>query len=199
MTKPVDCVRPFLIVILILILSSCASSRKQDGFSYKPAYSAPDMGSGEETIRENSVASSSPEQLSSQPMQSLKMAALEDGQKSQLDEVLHLSLEQIQSHPDIDFRTNVRSIAISYTGKNQEHLHEKQLKKLDKLSARLEKMKKKQEGPDVSWGPSNNLEWAILGAAAVGLFVGIFGAGFGWFVFLVAALAYLYFKLLHKN
>ena len=199
MTKPADCVRPFLIVILILILSSCALSRKQDGFSYKPAYSAPDMGGGEEIIAENSVAPSGPEQLTSQPLHSVQTGLKEDGQKAQLDEVLHLSLEQIQSHPDIDFRTNVRSIAINYTGKNQEQLHEKQLKKLDKLAARFEKMKKKEEGPDVSWGPSNNLEWAILGAAAVGLFVGIFGAGFGWFVFLVAALAYLYFKLLHKN
>jgi len=90
-------------------------------------------------------------------------------------------------------------MALQYGEKNQVSYSEKQLKKLDKISLKLEKMKKKEGGPDVSWGPSNNLEWAILGAAAVGLFVGIFGVGLGWFVFLIAALAYLFLKLIHNN
>lgn len=98
-----------------------------------------------------------------------------------------------------EFRTTVRKIAGGYAEKHATTLSEKQYRKLDRLAVKLEKKQLKKQGPDVSWGPSNNLEWAILGAAAVGLFVGIFGIGFGWAIFLIAALAYLYFKLLHNN
>jgi hypothetical protein len=98
-----------------------------------------------------------------------------------------------------EFKTTVREMAHQYGEKRQIRYSEKQLKKLDRIAVKLEKQHQKKQGPDVTWGPSNNLEWAILGAAAVGLFVGIFGIGFGWAIFLLAALAYLYFKLLHNN
>jgi hypothetical protein len=57
--------------------------------------------------------------------------------------------------------------------------------------------RKQQRQADVEWGPQNNLEIFLLAAAGVGLVVGFFSS-FGWFIFLVAALVYLYLKLL-KN
>jgi hypothetical protein len=106
---------------------------------------------------------------------------------------------QAEQKSALEFKTTVREMAHQYGEKRQIRYSEKQLKKLDRIAVKLEKHHQKKQGPDVTWGPSNNLEWAILGAAAVGLFVGIFGIGFGWAIFLLAALAYLYFKLLHNN
>lgn len=98
-----------------------------------------------------------------------------------------------------DMRSTMKVMATDYASRHDVRLSGRQMKQLDRLAVKMEKKYAKKQGPNVSWGPSNNLEWAILGAAAVGLFVGIFGIGFGWFIFLVAALAYLYFKLLHNN
>jgi hypothetical protein len=115
-----------------------------------------------------------------------------------LIEIAEKTAREVQMDGQAQFRSGVRKMADLYAEKTNTVYSEKQLKKLDKIALKLEK-KQQQKGPDVQWGPSNNLEWAILGAAAVGLFVGIFGIGFGWFIFLIAALAYLYFKLLHNN
>lgn len=90
----------------------------------------------------------------------------------------------------------VRELAGEYAEEKGIILSERQLKKLDRMGARLEKKSRRYE--DVNWAPENNLEIFILAAAAVGLVVGIF-SGAGWFVFVLAALAYLYLKLLHNK
>ena len=192
--KHADLVKPSLLALLTLLLFSCSLSRHQDGFTYKPAYSAPDFGSGEDVV----VNENAGNEIAVLPPANDHKFQLNEDQKDELQTIVSIGLAEEKK--DQDFKTVVRKMAVSYGEKNNEEYSEKQLKKLDRISTRLEKMKlQKEGGPDVSWGPSNNLEWAILGAAAVGLFVGIFGVGFGWFVFLVAALAYLFIKLLHKN
>ena len=200
MLKKAVLIKPLLLLILTTVLFSCASSRRQDGFTYKPTYSAPDIGAGEESpIIENIVINTTQgttNNLSTQPELSMH---LNDEQKGLMQEMVQVGLEDQKSNADLDFKNTVRKMALTYGEKTHVSFGKKQLKRLDRLAMKMEKMHKKESGPDVNWAPVNNLEWAILGAAAVGLFVGIFGVGFGWAVFLIAALAYLYFKLLHNN
>lgn len=180
-------------LVVIFSLASCSSTRYQEGFSYIPANPGPDMGSSE--IQIEGVRGKVEEV---QPMEGdvVKVEANEQ----ELTELVHTSIQVQHSQPaQTDFKASVREVARQYGEKHEVRYSEKQLRKLDKVASRLEKMQHRKQGPDVTWGPSNNLEWAILGAAAVGLFVGIFGIGFGWFIFAIAALAYLYFKLLHNN
>lgn len=183
------------------LFASCASSRFQDGFSYRPAHQGPDMSSVEETATiapptQKEYAAPVGEPNPPVPASASLSASQEELMKEMVQTGLTAQAEQGEKP---DFRTTVRKIAGSYAEKNATTLSEKQYRKLDRLAAKMEKKQLKKQGPNVSWGPSNNLEWAILGAAAVGLFVGIFGIGFGWAIFLIAALAYLYFKLLHNN
>lgn len=171
--------------IVLALLASCAASKRQDGFSYQPKYAGPDVqaGGGELEVGEK-----------------VEGGRLEVEEKAVIKELVETGISvQSEQQSAPEFKTTVRSIAKQYGEKRQIRYSEKQLKQLDRIAVKMEKQHQKKQGPDVSWGPSNNLEWAILGAAAVGLFVGIFGIGFGWAIFLLAALAYLYFKLLHNN
>ena len=130
----------------------------------------------------------------------VEVGRLKVEEKAVIKELVETGISvQAEQQAAPEFKTTVRSIAQQYGEKRQIRYSEKQLKQLDRIAVKMEKQHQKKQGPDVRWGPSNNLEWAILGAAAVGLFVGIFGIGFGWAIFLLAALAYLYFKLLHNN
>ncbi|TAH02849.1 MAG: hypothetical protein EAZ17_03120 [Sphingobacteriales bacterium] len=174
-------------IIVLAMLASCAASKRQDGFSYKPKYAGPDIqvgGGGLEVEEKIEVGDG-------------RLKVEDEGALQELI-VTGITVQSEQTASP-EFKTSVREMAKQYGEKRQIIYSKKQLKKLDRIAIKLEKQHQKKQGPDVTWGPSNNLEWAILGAAAVGLFVGIFGIGFGWAIFLLAALAYLYFKLLHNN
>lgn len=190
-------------IIVLAMLASCAASKRQDGFSYRPKYAGPDMqvGGGGLEVGERVKE----EQVEGERLKVIEKTELEGGRLTEEDEgalqeliATGINVQSEQTSPP-EFKTSVREMAKQYGEKRQIRYSEKQLKKLDRIAVKLEKQHQKKQGPDVTWGPSNNLEWAILGAAAVGLFVGIFGIGFGWAIFLLAALAYLYFKLLHNN
>lgn len=172
-------------IIILAMLASCAASKRQEGYLYKPAYAGPDMHGGGGGLEVG---------------EQVEGAGLKVEDEGALKELLATGISvQAEQKSAPEFKTTVREMAHQYGEKRQIRYSEKQLKKLDRIAVKLEKQHQKKQGPDVTWGPSNNLEWAILGAAAVGLFVGIFGIGFGWAIFLLAALAYLYFKLLHNN
>ena len=191
--------KPALALMLAMTLFACSSSRHQDGFSYIPVSAGPDMGAGEPEPAIASAPVTQPEVSMTSEDKPMTSSAYSERPGEQ--EILDLVETGVHEREQgvTDFRTNVRSMAADYAQKHDIRFSGKQLEKLDRISAKMEKKHMKQKGPDGGFGPSNNLEWAILGAAAVGLFVGIFGIGFGWLIFLVAALAYLYFKLLHKN
>jgi hypothetical protein len=174
-------------IIILAALASCAASKRQDGFSYKPAYAGPDIQGGGGGLEVEEKAEVEGEGLKVEDVGAMQ-------------ELIATGISvQAEQKNNPDLKRSVREMAKQYGEKRHIGYSEKQLKKLDRITVKLEKQYQKKQGPDVSWGPSNNLEWAILGAAAVGLFVGIFGIGFGWAIFLLAALAYLYFKLLHNN
>jgi len=179
-------------IIILAMLASCAASKRQEGYLYKPAYAGPDMHGGGGGLEVG-------EQVEGAGLK-VEGAGLKVEDEGALKELVATGISmQAEQKSAPEFKTTVREMAHQYGEKRQIRYSEKQLKKLDRIAVKLEKQHQKKQGPDVTWGPSNNLEWAILGAAAVGLFVGIFGIGFGWAIFLLAALAYLYFKLLHNN
>jgi hypothetical protein len=189
-------------IIILAMLASCAASKRQEGYLYKPAYAGPDMhgGGGGLEVGEQVEQKTQVEGGGLEVGEQVEGAGLKVEDEGALKELLATGISvQAEQKSAPEFKTTVREMAHQYGEKRQIRYSEKQLKKLDRIAVKLEKQHQKKQGPDVTWGPSNNLEWAILGAAAVGLFVGIFGIGFGWAIFLLAALAYLYFKLLHNN
>jgi hypothetical protein len=189
-------------IIILAMLASCAASKRQEGYLYKPAYPGPDMhgGGGGLEVGEQVEQKTQVEGGGLEVGEQVEGAGLKVEDEGALKELVATGISvQAEQKSAPEFKTTVREMAHQYGEKRQIRYSEKQLKKLDRIAVKLEKQHQKKQGPDVTWGPSNNLEWAILGAAAVGLFVGIFGIGFGWAIFLLAALAYLYFKLLHNN
>jgi len=189
-------------IIILAMLASCAASKRQEGYLYKPAYAGPDMhgGGGGLEVGEQVEQKTQVEGGGLEVGEQEEGAGLKVEDEGALKELVATGISmQAEQKSAPEFKTTVREMAHQYGEKRQIRYSEKQLKKLDRIAVKLEKQHQKKQGPDVTWGPSNNLEWAILGAAAVGLFVGIFGIGFGWAIFLLAALAYLYFKLLHNN
>ncbi len=189
-------------IIILAMLASCAASKRQEGYLYKPAYAGPDMhgGGGGLEVGEQVEQKTQVEGGGLEVGEQVEGAGLKVEDEGALKELLATGISvQAEQKSAPEFKTTVREMAHQYGEKRQIRYSEKQLKKLDRIAVKLEKQHQMKQGPDVAWGPSNNLEWAILGAAAVGLFVGIFGIGFGWAIFLLAALAYLYFKLLHNN
>jgi hypothetical protein len=189
-------------IIILAMLASCAASKRQEGYLYKPAYAGPDMhgGGGGLEVGEQVEQKTQVEGGGLEVGEQVEGAGLKVEDEGALKELVATGISmQAEQKSAPEFKTTVREMAHQYGEKRQIRFSEKQLKKLDRIAVKLEKQHQKKQGPDVTWGPSNNLEWAILGAAAVGLFVGIFGIGFGWAIFLLAALAYLYFKLLHNN
>ena len=181
-------------LIAVLILGVSCSASKQNGFSYRPAYAGPDVsGNAElngtpEELKTQSYPNVSPEQVVTQNLAQDEHAIAAD--------LASIVDRQMSAHPvqeKVDVKKAVVEITEAYTEKNNIQLTPKQLRKLDRFASQLEK--KQQKRADVEWGPKNNLEIFLLAAAGVGLVVGFFSA-IGWFVFLVAALVYLYLKLL---
>ena len=180
-------------MMAVLILGMSCSASKQNGFSYRPAYSGPDVSGTLEAngltedlnARSFALPQAQPEALN-QPADQHAIAA----------DLASIVEQQVTAHDaaeKVDARKAVADISEAYAEKNNIQLSQKQMRKLDKFAAKLEK--KQQKMSDVEWGPKNNLEIFLLAAAGVGLVVGFFSA-IGWFVFLVAALVYLYLKLL---
>jgi hypothetical protein len=70
----------------------------------------------------------------------------------------------------------------------------KQEKKLLKATSRMDKKMKKQ-GQEIDWKNNSGLELFFMIMAIIGLVLGIVSVGFGWFIFIVFAGLWLYWKL----
>lgn len=190
----------FTAIILVGLANfSCSSSRYQQGFSYKPAYSAPDISEGE--LKDNSSKHPSPplepktDIIEVGPLATTKLSP----ETEALATVISQQFEENQSiGSEVNSRELIHKMAEDYIATQNKELTNKQLRQLDRYATKMEK-KKHRGANDVNWGPSNNLEWFVLLGAGVGLVVGILGIGFGWFVFLGLALVYLYLKLIKNN
>ncbi len=193
---------PVVTVAIIFSLScfSCASSRYQQGFSYQPAFAGPDVAAGLAEEKNPSAPITDMNIIYENTPQIQGITAT--GNTEQADVLANIIsreyLESSQREQMPESRETLRKLATEYAATQDIQLSGKQLRKLDRFAAKMDKKQQRGAG-DVNWGPSNNLEWFILLGAAAGLVVGIFGIGFGWFVFLGLALVYLYFKLLKNN
>jgi hypothetical protein len=209
-------------IILSLLFVSCSSVRYQQGFSYQPVYAGPDVSSGQgeekeflstgityppagentgsshQTGAENTGLSHQPG-LENTILTHQVVIPETTAEAEILSGIISREYtEQKQSGQTLSTREKLHKMASDYAISTNKELTGKQLRKLDRLAAKMEK-KQKKDASDVSWGPSDNLEWFILLGAGVALVVGILGVGFGWFVFLGLALVYLYLKLLKNN
>jgi hypothetical protein len=184
----------FAMIFLMLSVLSCSASR-QNGFSYRPAHAGPDM-SG--TTTEAMIPVETPVNVNPDLVEDRTVEFSGEKENVLVADMARIVEQQVlasASVEKVEARKAVHNVAAAYAAeKNITYTH-KQLRKLDKYAAKMER--KQQRQADVEWGPQNNLEIFLLAAAGVGLVVGFFSS-FGWFIFLVAALVYLYLKLL-KN
>ena len=189
-----------LIILIGMTGYSCTSSHLQQGFIYQPRFSGPDISSESPVSIEKAEVptavletpdASFPEiYLAETPnlSQTSTLAAIADREY----QVANTTGQSINNHE------MARKMASEFAETQNKQLTNKQLRKLDRYVAKMEKKQQRRAG-DVKWSPSNNLELFFLIAAGVGLVVGILGVGFGWFIFIGCALVYLYFKLLRHN
>lgn len=184
----------FAMIFLLVSVLSCSASR-QNGFSYRPAHAGPDM-SG--TTSEVTAPAENPATATPAFVEERSVELRDDSENALAADLARIVEQQVLTNTSaekVDTRKAVHDIATAYTTEKNITLTPKQLRKLDRYTAKMERKQQKQA--DVEWGPKNNLEIFLLAAAGVGLVVGFFSS-FGWFIFLVAALVYLYLKLL-KN
>jgi hypothetical protein len=200
------------VLFMSLTVLSCSTSKYQNGFVYRPAQEGPGFSGNmtEETATSPQIesvaalatATNKPLEVPAagietpETAETLATAAVKD--EAIADQAILSRLVQEQAYAAADagpLKADqiVRELAMGYAAEKQLTLSDKQLKKLDRYAAKLQKKQQKQA--DVDWAPRNNLEIFVLAAAGVGIIVGLF-SGIGWFVFIVAALAYLYLKLL---
>ncbi len=211
-------------LLMILATISCSSSRYQNGFVYRPAQQGPGF-SGSLTeatasdpdhaiqgqIAGSVIAPPPTANMTLEPVSFTQSAApsdlnanlhtdplfspkgIEEAKATELARLIQVQLDTKTGSAAVDPQLLVRNMATDYATANGTTLSDKQLRKLDKYAAKLGR--KQQKNTDIDWAPENNLEIFILAAAGVGIIVGLF-AGIGWLVFIVAALAYLYLKLL---
>jgi hypothetical protein len=184
----------FALIFMLVSVFSCSASR-QNGFSYRPTHAGPDMSgtTNEINVPVESPVNGTPAFVENKPeeLNSEKESVL----AADMARIVEQQVLANGSVEKVEVRKAVHDIAAAYTSEKNITLTQKQLRKLDKYTAKIER--KQQRKADVDWGPQNNLEIFLLAAAGVGLVVGFFSS-IGWFVFLVAALVYLYLKLL-KN
>lgn len=182
-------------VFMLAAMFSCSSGRL-NGFSYRPAHPGPDMGGSihHSTNMEQPKLEEAPvmAELTEAPSTTDHLSGITPStEMSLLATVAEEQARQLGPEETVTTREAVRTVAERYAAEKNIELTPGQYRKLDRAARKLERKQ-----AEVNWGPENNLEIFLLAAAAVGLVVGIVGAAFGWFIFLVAALVYLYFKLL---
>jgi hypothetical protein len=180
-------------MMAVLILGVSCSASKQNGFSYRPEYAGPDVSGAVEATGTNENLNTPTSRLLQGQPDALNQPMDQQAIVADLVSIVDQHITSSASIEKVDARKAVTEISEAYAEKNNIQLTPRQVRKLDKYAAKLEK--KQQKMSDVEWGPKNNLEIFLLAAAGVGLVVGFFSA-IGWFVFLVAALVYLYLKLL---
>jgi hypothetical protein len=201
------------VLFMLLLLVSCSSSKYQNGFVYKPSHQGPGFSGNMAGETDSPVTTEATAELMTAHMSSVDGPAhvatatapastatealtSPDLASTELGLLTMLAKEQASTLKDsepVNASRLVHDLAAGYAAEKQVTLSQKQLRKLDRYAVKLQK--KQQKMAEVNWAPSNNLEIFILAAAGVGVVVGLF-SGIGWFVFLLAALAYLYLKLL---
>jgi hypothetical protein len=196
-----------------IVSASCGSARLYKGYGYTGSQHAPDMGGqaasapaeqvtpsvstaaiipvtqSEENPAQQDTKTADIQSLISQaddqpaPIRDAAAAALGDASRMAADgrAITHQSLAR-----------EVTSTMVA-SGKIQP-LSPRHQEKLDKLTARMDQ-KLQQQGREIDWKNNTGLELFFMIMAIAGLVLGIVGVAFGWFVFIVFAGLWLYWKL----
>lgn len=192
--------------ILILMFTSCSSSRFYKDYQYAPREQAPDISGREEAtlekapekekvvITENTVSGDKENTVSHQQ-------TAENTQKMQ--QVVQAFKEEMVLQQDAPEKITNREMMKKVTKRMVENgqissLTAREEKKLDRAAAKMDKKLKKQ-GNEIDWRNNTPLELFFMIMAIAGLVLGIVGVSFGWFVFIVFAGIWLYFKLVVDN
>lgn len=178
--------------MISLFFMSC-SSRLQ-GFQYVNRNQGPDM-----TLNDVNIARQepSPEPVAEPSYMNADPTAPEENTIAGFAAPAAATFQENQApaQEKDEIRQAVERVADEMTHTYALRLTEKQAQKATKLVKGW--MGKKQDPSSVDWTPRTNMEMFSVGAAGVGLVVAFFSP-IGWFVFMVAALTFLYLKLL-KN
>jgi hypothetical protein len=210
MTMTSHVARKALIACCFAIVSaSCGSARLYKGYGYTGSQHAPDMGG--QQVEQDAAAVSS--ETAFPEAQGEELAQQQDGKTADIQ----VLISQAENQP-----TPIRELAVSALGdasrmaadgKTITHqtlarevtstmvasgkiqpLHPKHQQKLDKLTAKMDQ-KLQQQGREIDWKNNSGLELFFMIMAIAGLVLGIIGVAFGWFVFIVFAGLWLYWKL----
>jgi hypothetical protein len=203
------------LVAVVIMASSCSSSRFYKGFEYKGSTQAPDMSGQTTTGTEISNMTGGTEINASTLVGDMNAIApvhlsgsnpdggLETGaasvQPETVQKMLEATLDQIQATggPGKGMTpANLASqVASGLAASGQiSPLTDRQEKKLQKLATRMDRKMKKQ-AKEIDWKNNSDLELFFMIMAIAGLVLGILTIGFGWFVFIVFAGLWLYWKL----
>jgi hypothetical protein len=197
---------PLFIVIMIMMFISCSSSRFYKDYQYTPREQAPDISGTEEVSSEKApekvktVISENPVYQEKENTASHQLTP-ENSQKMQ--QVVQAFKEEIVLQQDAPEKTTNREMMKKVTNRMVESgqissLTSREEKKLDRAAAKMDKKLKKQ-GNEIDWRNNTPLELFFMIMAIAGLVLGIVGVSFGWFVFIVFAGIWLYFKLVVDN
>jgi hypothetical protein len=127
------------------------------------------------------------------------MAALAAAQQEEVNMVADVAIKEARKMSGEEKEITHTSLAKEVTGSLVESgkimpLNARQEKKLSKVLSKMDQKMKKQ-GKEIDWKNNSGLELFFMIMAIAGLVLGIIGQGFGWFVFIVFAGLWLYWKL----
>jgi len=206
---------PVYLVAVVMMVSSCSSSRFYKGYEYKGSSHAPDMNGqttpGTEisnmTPGTDINATNPPGEIHAIAPENLsgfnQGAGMEMGtvsiQPDTVQKMLEATLDKMQatggSGKELTPANLASQLASGLAASGQiSPLTARQEKKLQKLAFRMDRKMKKQ-AKEIDWKNNSDLELFFMIMAIAGLVLGILTVGFGWFVFIVFAGLWLYWKL----
>ena len=190
--------KPLFIVFLafLMVTTACTTAKFQQGFSYHPAVEGPSIGSNQSN--EAQIQPTEVQQKVELPIATVTTNTLNE-MVSELAEIKattpieHIDHTEFIAEKTVAVKQTVQQMVTDYAVAHHTTVSAKQHRYINKV---LSKFEHKATLKSVIWEPQTNVELFFLLGAGVGLLVGILGNGLGFFIFLVLALAYLYFKLL---
>jgi hypothetical protein len=197
---------PAFLLAMVIITSSCGSSRFYKGYTYQGSAAAPDV-SGEARPLQNTEnqapaslnEAAKPSTTETNIPEAQAMSTLAAAQQEEVQMVADVAIREARKmsgeEKEITHTNLAKEVTGSLVGSGKiMPLNAKQEKKLSKFVSKLDRKMKKQ-GKEIDWKNNSGLELFFMIMAIAGLVLGIIGQGWGWFVFIVFAGLWLYWKL----
>jgi|GEM_PF-5824371 len=193
------------IIAMVVLVSSCSSSRFYKDYNYSPREHAPDISGTEQASKEvleaNSNKNSTVQINHSETNTGNEPVSLENSGK--INVVVQAFKEEMVAKEETTEQSSNRELMKKVTNRlvdegQIDNLSSREVKKLDRLAAKMDKKLKKQ-GNEIDWRHNTPLELFFMIMAIAGLVLGILSVSFGWFIFIVFGGLWLYFKLVEDN